>query len=302
VLTDRWFGGFSPTVAGGNIWIELDMPALGDVVVQVLYGYLHAPYWVNVTEGPIFDRGESTNDVWAYIGAFGDPLGQPSTHSWKWLPTTAAGIGMRAIQAHLGDPWTTSTQELTAVNATGGEVPSAAQIQGYAGSALHHPLQITQVVHSGYTKQDPALEKLVLRVRDELTNTQEDVWDMSIAIDTVIGTDTETVINTVGDHGLSDGDTVYIEGITLSDPAYSGLNGASYTVITDGLDPGQFNVAFVMPDTVTGTSGKAWKNTTSGLEAYDEITTVLDGSREAVTFALRHLFCRYFRCFSLLCH
>ena len=179
VMMDRWFGAFSPSVSGGWIWVELDLLPLETITVRVIFGFLHADYWVNATQGPMFDRDESTNSVWKYIGAFADPSGAPSTHSWKWAPTTAAGLGMRALQSHLPSPWAQSTQYLTAVNAAGGEVPVAANIEGYAGLALHHPLLITQVQHTGESMQDPAICKLVLRARDDVQNIQEDVWELT---------------------------------------------------------------------------------------------------------------------------
>lgn len=179
VMMDRWFGAFDPDESGGLIWVELDIPALSEVTVRVIFGFLRAAQWVNATEGPMFDRGESTNDVWKYIGAFADPAGVPSTRSWKWAPTTAAGIGLRAIQSHLPSPWTGSFEYPTAVNAAGGEVSVAANIEGYGGLALHHPLLIDQVQHSGWSRQDPAICKLVLRARDDVENIQEDVWELT---------------------------------------------------------------------------------------------------------------------------
>lgn len=179
VMMDRWYGAFNPAVSGGLIWLELDIPALATITVRVIYGYLRGPSWANATEGPIFDRGLSGNAVWKYVGAFNDPSGSPSTRSHQWAPTTAAGIGMRALQSHMGSPWTQSTQYPTAVNAAGGEVPVGANIEGYAGLSFHHPLLITQVQHKGWSKQDPALCKLVLRARDDVENIQEDVWELT---------------------------------------------------------------------------------------------------------------------------
>jgi hypothetical protein len=163
-LVDRWFGDFDGSSSNPRIWIEVDLPPLGALDILVLYGNSSALAWTNSTDGPMFDLETTDNDHWRYHGRFRDTPGAPTSHSWQWsehLP----GRGFAPIATHLGSPW--DATEAVGVNAAGGYVPVAGEVQGYAGLSIHHPLWLAAVSHSGETWLDPALIKFALRARTD---------------------------------------------------------------------------------------------------------------------------------------
>jgi hypothetical protein len=283
VMMDRWFGAFSPTVPGGVIWLELDIPPLSDVSVQVVYGFLSAPYWVWAIDGPMFDRDVSTNAAWHYRGAFMDVPGQPSTRSWQWSLHTAESQGMRGIQQHLASPWYQQTQYPTAVNAAGGEVPTAANVQGYGGLSLHHPLQISSLNFSGRVKLNPATMKLVARARYDLPNNQDDVWEWPapIPITSIILAAPNTIVACLAPHNLSTGDTVVISGVTGNTP--STINGTWTITVTT-------STSFSIPlnSSVAGSGGTFLPSyIVAASSPFNSTTVALSPAADAVTFATR---------------
>jgi hypothetical protein len=161
IMSNWWVGNFPD--ADGKLWVELDIPALGTVEVQVIYGNASAEEWENSYLGPLFNTSDSTNLMWRYFGRFKDVAGFASSHTWQWTEHTATAQGMQPIRSHKPPPW--YAIDAGKVNAAGGEVPVAAQIQGYAGLSLHHPLGFWKYDVAGYTLLDPDNAKLVSRLR-----------------------------------------------------------------------------------------------------------------------------------------
>lgn len=173
VVLDRFLVGI--TQVDGSIWCEIDLEAYGSTDVQVLYGNPSAT-WSNTGAGPMFDLALSTNLLWIYLGRFMDVPSVNSGLTQQWNPHFATAVGMVPFRRHLPAPWLQPAGE-PVVNAAGGEVPTTANVQGYAGLALHHPLKISQVAIGGYTQLDPTKIKLVVRTLDD-DGTLTDVWQL----------------------------------------------------------------------------------------------------------------------------
>lgn len=174
LMVDRFFSNTGGGAAG-KIWIYLDLAELATVSVDVIYGYMSAPAWQNLgNRGPIFDVEQSTNTLWVYHGAFKNPAGANAPYTHQWNLHTATAQGFAPINRRLPSPW---IQGLFGVNAAGGEIPLNVQVQGYAGLAVHHPIGIERVVHSGRTQVNPALVKFVMRAREGDTGAITDEWE-----------------------------------------------------------------------------------------------------------------------------
>jgi hypothetical protein len=263
LMTDRWWYHSGGILSVDRIWVLLDLAPGETEFVDVLYGFNLVPdvqAWVNRTDGPMFDMQNSTNALWRYDGAFMDPPGSPSTHSWQWSLHVAQSQGFSAIRSHKPAPWRQASQpgKTTRVNAAGAETPAPVQIQGYAGIVLHHPLRIASVQHSGRYWHDATYARPVIRSFNPLTGA---LIDHDLALPTVGGLtsygpittdvpdDTEGVIFALRTTVVRQGNPDYIYGADLVD-----LTLATSLTVTGGAEEAIYMLEATVQNLTTGHS------------------------------------------------
>jgi hypothetical protein len=171
-LVDFWLGNF-PNSAG-TIWITVDINAGETQQIAILYSNPEATAYIPATLGPMLNLAASTNNIWQWRGGFQDIPGVNTSRSQQWSTHVAQNQGMAPIQYHLTTPFDQRLAD--SVNAAGGYIPGASNIQGYAGLAFHHPLGFTAVAFRGYTRTDTSVLKFALRARDPITGALIDMW------------------------------------------------------------------------------------------------------------------------------